>query len=403
MTAATAMPNPRPPDPRDGPATVRLPGGLVAALRPLDPAAAWVPAWTALGGSAVVANPFYEAAYALSAAPAFGAGVRMLLVADRPPEEPRARLLAAWPHRRLRSRWGIPLPLLMGWTHGYAPLGVPLLDAGRPAAALAALLAAPGALGQPRRMLLTDAPADGPFRDLLQGAGIRQAAYWAHSRGMMSPSDDLLVRHGYLDHVSGNRRRRLRRARRRLEASGEVSFEILAEPADFPAALDAHIALEVASWKGRLGTALAQRPAEAAFLRAAVAELATGRRVRIARLRRGDRLLASAVLPLADRDAFVLKVAHDDRDPAAAPGVQLVHRLTEAVLAGSDIARIDSCAPPGFELATLFWTERRSIAHLLVEAEHDPLFPLAARLERAREGVARLRLAIRARREKATG
>jgi len=403
MTAPFPMPKRPPPDRHHDPATVRLPGGLVAAFRPLDPAAAWVPAWEALGATALVANPFYEAAYALAAAPAFGAGVRMLLIADRPPEEPGVRLLAAWPHRLVRSRWGVPLPLLMGWTHGYAPLGVPLIDAGDPGTALAAFLAAPGAVGAPGRLLLTNAPAEGPFRDLLDRAGNRQAAYWPHRRGMLSPASDPASRETYLDHLSGNRRRRLRRARRRLDASGTVTFELLTDPAVFPAALDAHIAREPASGKGRLEPALAQRPDEAAFLRDAVAALAERGQVRIARLQQGGRLLASAVLPLTGHDAFVLKVAHDDSDPAAAPGVQLVHRLTEDVLTGSDIARIDSCAPPGFELATLFWRERRAIAHLLVEAGHDPLFPVASRLERAREAVARLRLALRERREKSRG
>lgn len=395
MTAPEAMPQVRPPEPPLAPATAVLPGGHVAALRSLDPAVPWLRAWERLGASAFVANPFYEAAYALPARTAFGAGVRMLLIADRPPEEPNARLLAAWPHRRVTSRWGLPLPVLMGWTHGYAPLGVPLLDGTDPAAALSALLAAPAALGQPRRFLFTNAPADGPFRSLLDEAGARQASYWSHTRGLMAPAGDPASRKAYLDHLSGNRRRRLRRARRRLDGPGDTVFEVLADPAAFPAALEAHIALEAASWKGRMGTALAQRPEESGFLRAAIADLSAENRLRIARLRRGEKLVASAILPLAGRDAFVLKVAHDESDPAAAPGVQLVHRLTEAVLAGTEIARIDSCAPPGFALATLFWTERRAIAHLLVEAGEDPLFPLATRLERARETVARLRLRLR--------
>ena len=401
MIAPAPMPKPSPPDTRSPSVTALLPGGLVAAIRPLDPAAPWVPAWEALGARALVANPFYEASYALAAAPAFGTGVRMLLVADRPPEEPGARLLAAWPHRRVARRWGLPLPVLMGWTHGYAPLGIPLLDGEDPAAALAALLAAPQALGEPPRLLLQNAPADGPFRALLDDAGVRQDAYWAHDRGLLDAAGlDPAARGAYLDHLSGNRRRRLRRARRRLDADGPVAFTMLADPAGFPAALDAHITLEAASWKGRAGTALAQRPEEAALLRAAVAALAERGRVRIARLHRGDTLLASMLLPLAGRDAFVLKVAHDDTDPAVATGVQLVHRLTEAVLATSTIDRIDSCAPPDFELATLFWTERRAIAHRLIESGRDPLFPLAARLERGRERLARLRLRLRERRAK---
>ena len=378
--------------------TAPLPGGLVAALRPLDPAAPWIGAWDRLGARAAIANPFYEANYALAAGPAFGAGVRVMLITDRPPEEPGARLLAAWPHRRLRQRWGVPLPVLMGWTHGYAPQGAPLLDGDDPAAALAALLAAPRALGEPARLLFPNSPlAD--LSPLIEATGVRTAAYWPHIRGMLDPGTYTSEgRRTYLDHLSGNRRRRLRRARRRLEAKGPVSFDLVSDPESVSAALEAHIALEAASWKGRVGTAIAQNPAEAEFLRKAIASLAAEGRVRIARLRQGERLLASAVLPLAGLEACVLKVAHDESDPAAAPGVQLVHRLTETVLAGVDIARIDSCAPPGFALATLFWQERRAIAHLLVEAGRDPLFPAAARLERGRETLARLKVAIKERR-----
>ncbi len=384
MTAPVAMPKPYTPQPHSAPLSAPLPGGLVAAIRPLDPAAPWVRAWEELGQRALVTNPFYEAPYALAAAPSFGAGVRMLLVADRPPEEPGARLAAAWPHRSVGRRWGLPLPVLMGWTHGYAPLGVPLLDGEAPGPALSALW--------PRRSPRRAAPPAPAERH--GGWPLRRPARpsgHAPRRLLGAPARDArrLVleraeRAAYLDHLSGNRRRRLRRARRRLEAGGDVAFTLLAEPALFPAALDAHIALEAASWKGQVGTALAQRPEEAAMLRGAVAALAQTGRVRIAQLRQGGRLIASMVLPLAGRDAFVLKVAHDDTDPAAATGVQLVHRLTEAVLASREIDRIDSCAPPGFELATLFWTERRSIAHMLLEAGHDPLFPVAMRLERGR-------------------
>ncbi|WP_331291879.1 GNAT family N-acetyltransferase [Methylobacterium radiotolerans] len=141
---------------------------------------------------------------------------------------------------------------------------------------------------------------------------------------------------------------------------------------------------------------MAQRPAEVAFLRAALADLGAADGVRIARLRRGDRLLASLILPVTGGEAWVLKIANDETRPETAPGVQLVHRLTEAVAAGDwPIERIDSCAPPGFALGSTFWTERRPIAHLLVEAGRDPLFPVARTLERARERVARARLTIR--------
>ncbi|QGY02144.1 GNAT family N-acetyltransferase [Methylobacterium mesophilicum SR1.6/6] len=375
--------------------TATLAGGLVAAVRSLDPGQPWIPAWRALGAAAMVRNPFYEAGYALAARDAFGAGVRLLIVADRSPEAAGVRLRAAWPFRVSWRRWGVPLPLLMGWTHGYCPFGAPLLDRADPAAALAALLAAPRALGLPPRLLLPNAPADGPLADLLTDLGLRHAGYWPHARGMLdltarAPED----RPAYLDHLSGQRRRKLRRARALLEADGPVAFEILDAPAAIDAALDAYVALEAAGWKDRAGTGLGHRPEEVAFLRAALADLGAEGGVRVARLRRGERTLAAMILPVTGAEAWVLKIAHDETRPEAAPGVQLVHRLTEAVAAGDwPIDRIDSCAPPDFALGSAFWMERRDIAHLLVEAGRDPLFPLARALERARERVAKARAA----------
>ncbi|SFL40992.1 GNAT family N-acetyltransferase [Methylobacterium pseudosasicola] len=378
------------------PDTATLPDGLTAAVRPLDPEAAWIPAWRALGAEAQIRNPFYEAGYALAAQKAFGAGVRLLIVADRPPEAPGARLLAVWPFQVSWRRWGLPLPVLMGWTHGYGPFGAPLLDGADPEAALAALLAAPRALGLPPRLYLPNAPADGTFADLLAAHGVRQAAYWRHERGLLDVTGrSMPARKTYLDHLSGKRRRKLRLALQRLEAAGPVALEILDAPAALDGALDDHVALETAGWKGRAGTGLGQRPDEVAFLRAVLADLGAEGRVRVARLRRDGRILASAILPLTGPEAWVLKIAHDEADPEAAPGVQLIHRLTEAVLAGEGIDRIDSCAPPDFALGSTFWTERRPIAHLLVEATRDPLFPLARTLERARERVARARLTSR--------
>ena len=376
------------------PETATLAQDLVAAVRPLDPGAAWIPAWRALGAASAIRNPFYEAGYALAAREAFGAGVRLLIVADRPPEAPGVRFRAVWPFRIARRRWGLPLPVLMGWTHGYCPFGAPLLDGAAPQAALAGLLAAPRALGLPPRLLLPNAPADGPLADLLAARGTARAAYWPHARGLLDLTAQAPeARAGYLGHLSGQRRRKLRRARTRLEAEGGTSLDMLDAPADLDKALTEHVALEAAGWKGRAGTGLGQRPAEVAFLHAALADLGSDGRVRIARLRRAGRTLASLILPVTGSEAWVLKIAHDETEPEAAPGVQLVHRLTEAVASGTwAIDRIDSCAPPDFALGSLFWTERRGIAHLLVAAERDPLFPVARALERAREHVARARL-----------
>lgn len=380
-----------------GPAGMPLDGGLVACLRPLDPSAPWREAWAALGREAFEQNPFHEADFALAAARAFGSGVRLLIVSDRPPEAEGARLLAVWPFRRARARWGLPLPVLMGWAHGFCAYGVPLLDGAEPERALAGLLQAPRALALSPRLLMPNLPSEGAFADLLAAhlarAGTRSAAYWSHERALLDLSGlTPEERAGYLAHMPGERRRKLRQRLARLEAPGPVSFETLRHPQALAAGIEDYIALEAAGWKGRAGTAVAVSDAETAFMREMVAGLGRRGGVRIDRLRRDGRTLAASVL-LSSRDTqWCLKIAHDEAVARHSPGVQLVHRVTQDILSGHGPTYVDSCAAPDYRLGEMFWTGRRGIAHRLIEADGgDSVFALAAGLERARERVARFR------------
>ena len=72
---------------------------------------------------AIEANVFYEPSFALAAAPVLGADVGAGVVWSR-----AGRLLGLFPARVERRRYGLALPLLVGWTHPYAPLGSPLVD-----------------------------------------------------------------------------------------------------------------------------------------------------------------------------------------------------------------------------------------------------------------------------------
>lgn len=353
-----------------------LPGGLAAAIRPLNPSAPWLEAWRRLGADSFVANLFYEADFALAAALAFGQDVHLLIVADRNPEAPGARLLALWPFRIDRTRWRGLLPLLVGWRHGVSPLGVPLLDRAEPERALAGLLAAPRALGLPPRLLMQDAPVPGPLSDLIARLGPRTLTTWAHERPVLD-----LAEPGALVPISGQRRRRLRRALQRLEAVGPVVYETIRDPDALGPALDDYVTLEDAGWKGQAGTSLGLRPREGAFMRAMVTSLGRQGRIRIDRLRREGRTLAVTILARSGTETFCLKVAHDEAETAHGPGIQLLQRLSEDLANQGGLGRVDSCGPPGYQPAALFWTGRRPIAHLLVEAGPDLLFPLVARLE----------------------
>ena len=105
--------------------------------RPLAETASLAEPWRVLAGRALEPNVFYEPAFALAAAPVFGRGVAAALVWSRAAP---ARLLGFFPGRIERRRYGLGPPVLVGWTHPFAPLGTPLVDRGAGAAVIAAWL-----------------------------------------------------------------------------------------------------------------------------------------------------------------------------------------------------------------------------------------------------------------------
>src|SRR5580692_1472745 len=130
------------------------------ALAELVPIAA---PWHALAARALAPNVFYEPAFALAAAAAFGQDVGAGLVWSRTAP---ARLLGFFPARIARRRYGIGLPILLGWTHPYAPLGAPLIDRDAGAAVISAWLdhvADDAKL--PSLLLLPYLPSEGPLAE----------------------------------------------------------------------------------------------------------------------------------------------------------------------------------------------------------------------------------------------
>src|SRR6266576_1139354 len=105
--------------------------------RPLASLADCVEPWRRLAAEAAEPNVFYEPGFALAAAPALGRDVEAILVwsADMP-----RRLVGLFPFRVAPRRYGVKLPVLVGWTHPFAPLGTPLVDRDAAAAVAASFL-----------------------------------------------------------------------------------------------------------------------------------------------------------------------------------------------------------------------------------------------------------------------
>ena len=78
--------------------------------------------WRSLAARALEPNVFYDPAFALAAAPVFGANAGALLVWSS-----LGKLLGLFP-ASIKGWHDGSIPAMTGWTHPYAPLGTPLVD-----------------------------------------------------------------------------------------------------------------------------------------------------------------------------------------------------------------------------------------------------------------------------------
>jgi CelD/BcsL family acetyltransferase involved in cellulose biosynthesis len=337
--------------------------------------------WRELAERALEANVFYEPAFALAAAPVFGRGAGALLVWSG--TSPR-RLLGFFPARVEKRRYGVGLPVLVGWTHPFAPLGVPLVEreAAEPiVAAWLAHLAAEPAL--PGLVLLPFLTETGPFaatlHAILRRAQMPAGDFDRHQRALLAPQGE---RARYVERALGKRRHKeLRRHWRRLSETGAVLFTAASEPTAVAAAIEDFFALEANGWKGRAGTAIAQHDDLRRFIRTAVHELAVEGKVAIDRILVDGRAVAATIVLRSGRCAWFWKIAYDEAFARFSPGFMLSAALTSELVEDSAVARADSCATANHPMIDHLWRERLQLANRLVAVRADAPFAVVRRLE----------------------
>ncbi len=339
-----------------------------------------------MAACALEPNAFYEPAFALAAAPVFGRDVGAGLVWSRATP---ARLLGFFPARIEHRRYGIPLPVLTGWTHPYGPLGTPLVARDWSEPVIAAWLehvASNATL--PNIMLLPRMPVTGACAAALdrviarRGGGTRD--FGRHARALLAPGSD---RAEYLQHSLGGRKRKeLRRQRKRLADLGVVMSASTGEPPAVMRAVDDFLALEAGGWKGRAGTAARGTEDIRKFLQTAVTDLAGEGKARVARLFLDTRAIAAIIVLRSGATAWCWKIAYDEQFARFSPGVQLLLDVTQDLLDDESIARADSCADENHPMIDHVWRERLVLADRLIRLGPDggAMFALAGALEASR-------------------
>ncbi len=340
--------------------------------------------WRALAGYALEANVFYEPAFALAAAPVFGRGAGAFLVWSGSAER---RLLGFFPARIKTRRYGLKLPVLLGWTHPYAPLSVPLVEREAAEPVIAAWLTHLAAHAQlPGLLLLPFLPEEGPFAaaldTVLRRAQMPTADFNRHRRGLLAPGG---ARLHYVEHALGSRRHKeLRRLGRRLAEIGAVLVTSATEPARVAAAVEDFFVVEASGWKGRAGTAAADHEDLRRFIRAAAGALAAEGKISVNRILLDGRAIAAAIILRSGGRAWFWKIAYDEAFARFSPGVMLTATLTGELADDATIAQTDSCATANHPMIDHLWRERVALCDRLIAVRPQAPFAPARALEALR-------------------
>ena len=341
--------------------------------------------WRELAGRTLEPNVFYEPAFALNAAPVFGADAGAVLVWTK-----AGPLMGLFPAQRRRGPRR-PRPPRGGGPQPHPPPATPLVDRDEAPAVIAAwldhLAAAPAA---PGLLLLPLVPEHGPFAAALDAvltrSHRRQAAFSCHQRALLAPGSD---RADYLERAVPTRKRKeLRRQRRRLEEVATVRFTAADSAADIGAALQDFLVLEASGWKGIAGTAAVGDPAIRRFVEAAVAALAAEGKARIDRMALNGRAIAATVTLTSGNSAWCWKIAYSEAFARSSPGVQLALELTESLLANPQITHADSCATADHPMIDHIWRERLPLCDRLISVKGSGwTFALACQFEGLRRAL----------------
>ncbi len=359
-------------------------GSLIAEWAGLAELEPIVDEWRELAARVIEPNVFYEPAFALEAAKVFGGDTGAVLVWSG--TKPR-RLLGFFPARIAARRYGFGPPVLVGWTHSYAPLGTPLVDREAADPAIAAWLAHVADNRKlPGLLLVPFMTVDGGFATalgpILRRAHMRTADFNGHSRAQLMPQGDRSL---YVEWALNARKyKELRRLGRRLGDIGTTLLTTRTEPSAVAAAVEEFFHLEARGWKGKAGTAAASRGDIRRFVRSALIGLAEQGKVSVDCFYLDGRPIAITIALRSADAAWFWKIAYDEDFRRYSPGVILTVAMTEQIANDLTISRVDSCATADHPMIDHIWRERLALCDRMIAVRPTAPFAYARRLETMR-------------------
>lgn len=225
-----------------------------------------------------------------------------------------AGIVLAKARRRLVRRW-----VIAGSLHHYEPAG-PIY---RNQAGLAALIKVLDRSGYP--LEFSRISADEAWIPNIQLYLRHQTKFSMHAAGSC-PVINLHT--GWEDpasQLSSRRRSDLRRAYRRAQETGEIAVSVLTPSrVDTESVMRRAMAIEAASWKGKVGTAMSTSPVYASFFKELAQNVAAHQALRVSFLQIGGTDAAMQIAIAFDASWWVFKIGYDEAFSRCSPGTILI-------------------------------------------------------------------------------
>lgn len=376
----------------DAPASLRV----VVLEHPAD-LAPYLDAWKALADAAAEPNIFYEPCVLLPALNAFAepGQVALVLILGDPPGPPRKNavpeLWGFFPLERRPARSELPLPCLRLWHHEYTYVPIPLVHRAHGAEVMTAFFDwLQTQRVAPPLLVINKLPVGGPFHQLvIEELTRRHRQVYVRARmtrALLAPDCDATTYQARA--VGGKHRKEVRRQRKRLGELGNLEFVEMTAGDDLDAWMGEFLAIEGGGWKGREGSALGSKEADARYFQEMIRACHAAGKLAMTAVRLDGRPVAMQVMLRAGRGAYAFKLGYDESFARFSPGVLLELDMVERVAGGWSAAWVDSCAVQDHPMINRLWTERRSLESVVFsgDARMDlllSLLPAAGWLKRA--------------------
>jgi hypothetical protein len=334
-------------------------------------------AWEDLAHNLAEPNAFYEPWALLPALRQFGKGLDLSFVLVYLPSNahrPEPLLCGFFPLQRRRLHRFVPVAVLEPWQHLYCFLCTPLLRQGHATPALDTFFSwlSRDSFGAPL-LRLNLVSGDGAFAKALTDVCYRRRRPMhlveSYCRAFIEPRADAdsYIRAAH----SGPNLKRYRRKKRVLGTQGRLEQRVLAPDDDAAAWAEMFLQLEAKGWKGREGTAMMCRPADAAYFRDMVQGASSAGKLTMLGLFLDGKPLALKCSLRSGTGSFAFKSAFDEDYATSSPGA-LLEFVNIELLHSSGAKWMDSGSVAEHPVLNHFWMERRLILDQYVATGRAP-------------------------------